>query len=178
MPELAPGIGPETGLGDIQFTTFLSPAKPGRLIWGVGPVLRFPTASDELLGSEKWSAGPSAVLLTMDGPWVYGVLAQNVWSFSGDSDRADVNEMLLNPFVNYNLPNGWYLNSAPNIIANWEADDSDDRWTVPVGGGIGKVTKIGKLPVNIRLGAYWNAIRPDNGADWGAQLQLTFLFPK
>jgi len=75
MPELAPGVGEEFGLGDLQFTTFLSPAKPSGLIWGVGPVFRFPTATDKELGSEKWSVGPSAVVLNMDGPWVYGALA-------------------------------------------------------------------------------------------------------
>jgi hypothetical protein len=178
QPSMGPGLSSETGLGDIQLTGFLSPAKPGKIIWGVGPVFRFPTATDDLLGAEKWSAGPSAVVLTMRGPWVYGALVQNVWSFAGDSTRADVNEFLLNPFVNYNLPKGWYITSGPNIVANWEADDSDDRWTVPIGGGFGRVTKIGKLPVNIKLSAYYNMIRPDNGADWTAQLQLTFLFPK
>jgi hypothetical protein len=176
QPRMGPGLGPETGLGDLQLTGFLSPAKPGKLIWGVGPVLRFPTATDDLLGSEKWSAGPSAVLLRTHGPWVFGGLVQNVWSFGGDSDRADVNEFLLQPFVNYNLPKGWYLSTAPNITANWKAD-GDSVWTVPLGGGVGKVFKIGKQPVNVSLRTYYNAVRPDNGPEWTAQLQLTLLFP-
>ena len=104
QPELAPGVGDVFGLGDIQQSLFLSPAKPGKLIWGVGPILQFPSATDDSLGQGKWGAGPSAVALTVHGPWVLGALINNVWSFAGDSDRKDVNQMLLQPFVNYNLP--------------------------------------------------------------------------
>ncbi len=132
QPGLATGIDDEFGLGDIQYQGYLSPAKPGKLIWGVGPVLSFPTASDEVLGTEQWSAGPGAVVLTIRGPWVIGVLANNIWSFAGDNDRSDVSQGLLQYFINYNFPNGAYLTTAPVINANWEAD-SDDRWTVPFG---------------------------------------------
>ena len=104
QPELAPGVGDVFGLGDIQQSLFLSPAKPGKLIWGVGPILQFPTATDDSLGQGKWGAGPTAVALTVHGPWVLGALINNVWSFAGDSDRKDVNQMLIQPFVNYNLP--------------------------------------------------------------------------
>jgi hypothetical protein len=177
QPELAPGIGDEFGLSDIQYQGYLSPAKSGELIWGIGPVLSFPTASDESLGTEKWSAGPGAVVLTIQGPWVIGVLANNIWSFAGDDDRNNVNQGLLQYFVNYNFPGGLYLTTAPIITANWEAD-SDDRWTVPFGGGIGKILKIGKLPVNTSATAYYNVEQPDNGAEWQARIQFQFLFPK
>jgi hypothetical protein len=178
QPELVPGTDDEFGLGDINFTAFLSPAKPGKLIWGAGPILSFPTATDKKLGTERWSAGPSAVALTMKGPWVIGALVNNIWSFAGDDDRDDVNQMLFQYFINYNLPGGWYLSSAPVITANWEADRSRDRWTVPFGGGVGKIFRIGKQPMNAQVAAFYNAERPHYGAEWQLRLQLQFLFPK
>jgi hypothetical protein len=177
QPEIVPGMGTHGGTGDIQFTGFFSPRKPGKIIWGVGPVLQFPTATDPLLGSGKWSMGPSAVVLAMQGPWVYGALAQNVWSYAGDGDRPYVNQMLLNPFVNYNLPDGWYLTTSPNITADWHAD-GDQRWTVPVGGGVGRLFRVGKLPVNLSLAAYYNVEHPDFGPEWTVQFQVKFMFPK
>jgi hypothetical protein len=176
MPEFT-NEGSEFGLGDIQFTAFLSPLDSGRLTWGAGPVFRFPTATDERLGSDKWSAGPSAVFLGIEGPWVIGVLAQNVWSYAGSSSRESVNEFLLQYFINYNMPGGWYISSAPIITANWEAD-SGNRWTVPFGGGIGKIVRIGKMPVNVQCQAFYNVEKPSNGADWTLRLQMQLLFPK
>jgi hypothetical protein len=102
MPEFT-NEGSEFGLGDIQFTTFLSPRDSAGLIWGAGPVFKFPTATDTRLGSDKWSAGPSAVVLRIEGPWVAGVLVQNVWSYAGSSSRQSVNEFLLQYFINYNM---------------------------------------------------------------------------
>jgi hypothetical protein len=177
QPELVPGYGSEFGLGDINTTLFLSPAKPGKIIWGVGPVFSFPTASDRVLGTDKWSAGPSAVVLTIRGPWVVGALANNLWSYAGDDDRKDVNQFLLQYFINYNLPKGWYISSAPIITANWKAD-SGNKWIVPFGGGIGKIFRIGKQPVNAQVQAFYNVEKPDNGPDWTLRLQLQFLFPK
>jgi len=180
QPGFAPDQGRKDGLGDINATMFFSPAKPSKLIWGVGPIFVFPSATDERLGTEKWSAGPSAVGLFMHGPWVVGLLANNVWSFAGDSDRDDVNAMLLQYFINYNLPNGWYLTSAPIITANWEAD-SDNTWTVPVGGGVGKLTRVGKvgLPIDVLFQGFYNVEKPDDiGPDWSIRLQVKFLFPK
>lgn len=167
----------EFGLGDINHTTFFSPAKPGKLIWGLGPIVSFPTATDDFLGTEKWSAGPSAVALTMKGPWVFGALVNNLWSFAGEDDRADVNQMLIQPFVNYNLPGGAYLTTAPIMTANWEAD-SGNRWTVPLGIGAGKIFTIGKQPINSSLHFYYNAEKPDFGAEWALRFQVQLLFPK
>ena len=113
----------------------------------------------------------------MNGPWVYGALFNNIWSVGGDDDRADVNQMLLQPFVNYNMADGWYLVSAPVITANWEAD-SDNTWTVPLGGGIGKIFKVGKQPLNASIQGYYNVEKPRMGADWTLRAQLQFLFPK
>jgi hypothetical protein len=153
QPELAPGVGEVFGLGDIQQSLFFS------------------------LGQGKWAAGPTAVALTMHGPWVLGALINNIWSFAGDSDRPDVNQMLIQPFVNYNLPHAWYLTSAPIITANWE-ESGDDRWTVPIGAAVGKIVRIGKLPVNVQGSAYYNVVRPDNAAEWQLRLQVQLLFPR
>jgi hypothetical protein len=180
QPELIPGQGSEFGLGDITQALFIGPRNPGRFIWGAGPIFLLPTATDERLGAEKWGAGPAFVGLTMRGPWVFGALVQNIWSFadSGGSQRDDVNQFLMQYFINYNMPNGWYLNSAPIITANWEAD-SDNRWTIPFGMGVGRVFRIGKLPVNTSIQAYYNVVNPDIlGPTWQLRAQMQFLFPK
>jgi hypothetical protein len=177
QPEMTPGAGSTTGLGDINTSLFLSPAKPGKFIWGVGPILQFPTASDDDLGTDKWCAGPAAVGLVMSGHWVVGALANNIWSYAGDDNRPDVNQFLFQYFINYNLPDGWYLTSAPIITANWEAG-SGNKWTVPIGGGAGKLVRIGRLPVNFQLQAFYNLEKPDQAADWSLRFQFQFLFPK
>lgn len=178
QPPLAAGIDHAFGLGDINPTFFLSPRAPGRLIWGVGPTFTLPTATDSQLGSGRWSAGPAAVALVMQGPWVYGALLNNQWSFAGWGDTK-VNAFLVQPFLNYNLPKGWYLTSAPIMTANWVAS-TDDEWTVPVGAGGGKVWRVGKvgLPVNTQLQAFYNAIRPEESSDWQLRVQIQLLFPK
>ena len=165
------------GIGDLNPTFFLSPRGEGKFIWGVGPTFLLPTATQDELGAEKWGIGPAAVGLYMDGPWVAGVLVNNIWSFAGASNRADVNRFLMQPFVNYNLADGWYLTSSPIITSDWEAPERN-QWTVPVGGGAGKLFKIGKLPVNTQLQAFYHADRPDQGADWSLRFQVQLLFPK
>ena len=177
QPELGPGVGDVFGLGDIQLSLFLSPAKSGALIWGIGPIFQFPTATDDALGSDKWSAGPTAAALTIRGPWVLGALVNHLWSFAGDDDRADVNQTLIQPIVTYNLPGGWFLTSVPYITANWETD-GDDRWTVPIGIGVGKVHRFGTLPVGLELASYYNVVRPDAAAEWTLRFRINLLFPK
>jgi hypothetical protein len=172
QPSLGPGIDSKFGLGDTTITAFLSPREPGEWIWGVGPVLLIPTSSSDRLGAGQWGAGVSGLVLKMDGPWVYGVLVNNVWSFEGD-----VNTFLLQYFVNYNLSDGWYINTAPILTANWKAD-SDNTWTVPFGIGAGRVFKAGKLPLNAQVGFYYNVEAPDGAGDWTLRLQLQFLFPQ
>ncbi|MGI9430981.1 MAG: hypothetical protein ACR2PQ_02135 [Myxococcota bacterium] len=137
----------------------------------------FPTNTDDTLGSDVWSAGISAVALAMPGKWVVGVLAQNTWSFAKHGDAPDQNSFLFQPIVNYNLVDGWYLSSVPVITANWEADGGD-TWTVPVGGGVGRLMRIGNQPVDIKLSGYYNAVRPDFGPRWSVQLTIKLLFPK
>jgi hypothetical protein len=179
LPELPEGVsgGSTFGLGDINYTGWLSPAAGGPITWGIGPSISIPTATDEKLGTEKWSAGPSAVVVAQPGPFVLGGLVRQLWSFAGDGDRQDVSQMLIQPFLNYNLEEGWFLVSAPIITANWEAD-SDDRWTVPVGGGGGRVFRIGTQALNATLQAYYNVEAPEFGPDWSLRFAITFLFPK
>ena len=176
-PSPAPGISSEFGLGDIQFSGFFSPSKPSEITWGAGPIFQFPTATDDLLGQGKWCAGPTVVAVWDHRPWLGGVLASQLWSFAGESDREYVNQMLIQPFVNYNMQHGWYLLTAPIITADWEADSSN-QWTLPVGGGIGWITKIGDQHVNFNLQAYYNAVRPDNASDWQLLFEISLLFPQ
>lgn len=165
-----------TGLGNITYQGFISPAEPGRLIWGAGPVLQIPTHTEDELGTDKWSAGPGFVALAMPGKWVLGALAYNIWDFAGPGDD-NVNSLLFQYFVNYNIKNGWYLSSTPVITANWEADSSN-QWTVPFGLGIGRLVKFGKLPVDFKLQPFFYAEAPKNGPDWSLQFQVKMLFPK
>lgn len=177
QPTLATTQEDTWGLGDVNFSAFLSPANSGSFIWGIGPSVQLPTGTDEATGTRKWAAGPSVVGLTIQGPWVVGALFQQIWSFAGNNDRRDLSQALVQPFLNYNLPNGWYLTSSPIITADWEAG-SRNTWTVPVGGGFGKVFRIGKLPFNANLTTYSNVIRPDPGPDWTLRLQIALLLPK
>lgn len=179
LPELPAGIsgGDTFGMGDINTTLFVSPAKRGMAIWGFGPSLNIPTATDEILGTRKWSAGPSAVILFMPKPWVFGALARQLVSFAGNDDRSDVSQFLIQPFANYNLPGGWYLVSSPVIAANWEAAGGQ-KWTVPIGGGVGRLLKLSKLPTNTSVQAFYNVEHPTFGPDWAFRFQVQFLFPK
>ena len=167
------------GLGDINPSFFFAPAKTGKLIWGLGPTFLLPTASDDVLGSGKFSIGPTVVALTQPGHWTLGVLVSNLFSVAGPSDRADVNSMTLQYFVNYNLKKGYFLTSQPIISANWKAS-SGDVWLVPFGGGIARIFKLGSQPVNASVQAYYNAKRPDvlPSPTWQLKFQLTLLYPK
>ena len=171
------GEGSEFGLGDLTYQAFFSPAKPGKIIWGVGPAFIFPTNTDDRLGVDKWSAGPAAVALAKPGHWLFGTLIQNVWSYAGDNDASDVRFFSFQYFINYNFESGWYLSSNPTITADWEAD-SDDRLTVPFGGGVGHLVKFGKQPVDFKLQGFYNVEKPKNANDWSLEFQVKLLFPK
>jgi hypothetical protein len=165
------------GFGDMTPTFFMSPAKPHKLIWGVGPVFVLPTATSKVLGQGKLSMGPSVVVLAQPGHWTIGALINNVWSVAGPSDRSAVNQMTWQYFVNYNLDKGWYLSSSPILTANWKASNGN-VWVVPVGGGVGRVFRLGFQPVNVTAQFYGNAVHPTSGSPWGMRLQIAFLFPK
>jgi len=175
--ERVEGEGREFGLGDFTYQAFFSPAAAGRVIWGAGPAFVFPTNTDDRLGVDKWSVGPAVVALAKPGHWLVGARVQNVWSYAGDSDASDVNFSSFQYFINYNFTNGWYISSTPTITADWEAD-SDDRWTVPIGGGIGKLVRFGQQPVDVKAQGFVNAVKPDGAADGSLQVQVKLLFPK
>jgi hypothetical protein len=166
------------GLGDTTFTAWASPKESGKWKWrwGAGAAILIPTATDDALGSDKWGAGPTVVVLTMPGKWVIGSLFSNVWSFAG-SGNQDVNLFTWQYFINYNIAKGWYLTSAPIITANWEAS-SGNEWTIPFGGGVGKIFRIGKQAINTSIQYYYNVETPQFGADYQLRIQLQLLFPK
>jgi hypothetical protein len=178
QPSLGPGDSRTNGVGDLQFTAFLSPANPGEWIWGAGPIIQAPIHSDDL-GNDHWGLGPSFVVLHLakGDPWVYGVLLNNVWSVGSGNGQPSYNNGLIQPFVNYNFPEGLYLTSSPLLTVDWKASGSQ-QWTVPLGGGVGKIFHFGKLPVNTQISAYYNVARPDNAANWQLRAQVQLMFPK
>jgi hypothetical protein len=177
IPEGAPSESRETGLGDINYSLYFSPADAKGLIWGIGPSINLPTANKDPLGSGKWSGGAAGVVLMQPKWGTYGGLIRQLWSFAGDDHRSDVNQFLVEPFLNYNLEGGWYLITDMIITANWDAPSSQ-RWTVPIGGGLGKLFSIGNQTINSRLEAYYMVERPDNAPDWQLIFTFQFLFPK
>lgn len=178
-PDLTNAIKGTSGLGDIQESLFFSPTKAGLggIIWGAGPAISAPTATEKIYGTGKTSIGPTIVVLKSQGHWLFGSLAQNLWSVeAGPKERPAVNQMLLQPFANYNLPHKWYLTSSPIITANWKLDAG--RWLVPVGGGVGKIVRFGKVPVNIYGQFFGNAQYPNGTSKWSARFQMQLLFPR
>jgi hypothetical protein len=176
--EGTPGGG-TSGLGDTTVSFFLSPARPGKLIWGLGPAILIPTATSDPLGAGKWGLGPSVGLLVEPEWGSVAVLIQNVWSVAGGANRPPVNQLQLEPMFSYNLPRGWYLTSEPTITADW-TQPTNQRWLVPIGGGVGRSFNFGKQAVDSNLAAYWNAVRPTTqfSPKWQLSLQFTFLFLK
>jgi hypothetical protein len=175
--DIFPGAGSQFGLGDINLSLFFSPKKAtsGGLIWGVGPVLLLPTATDSLLGAKKWGAGPAAVALTTRGPWTLGALANHIWSYAGDGDRQDISSTFLQPFVAYTWPSAWTVSVQSESTYNWKTE----KWSVPVNAAVSKLVKLGKLPVSLQGGiGYW-AESPETGPEgFRFRLQATFVLPK
>ena len=135
QPGFVPGQDRTNGIGDMQLELFVSPAKPGKLIWGAGPILQFPTNSNDALGTKKWGIGPAVVLLKSEGHWLYGVVANNVWSFAGPSDAAPINQMLVQYFVNYNFSGRLVCDHLAGHHGQLEGRqqqplDGADRWRV------------------------------------------------
>ncbi|WP_263381398.1 neuromedin U [Granulicella arctica] len=172
VPRLAPSEGVDYGLGNIQPQFYLTPIHQGKVLWGAGPQLWLPTATDSILGTNKWGGGPALAAVVHKGPWLGGALLNN--QFAG-LHHQHVNLMTFNPFLFYNLPRGWYVISSLVITADWTKSRSD-RWTVPLGGGVGRVFKIGAQPVNART-QFLNDVRTTNGgSDWQLQTQLQLVF--
>jgi len=166
----------KNGLGDTTYQGFFTPAKAGDMIWGVGPQIQIPTHTDSRLGNNRWAAGPTAVFLFMPGKWVYGTLLSQIWDVT-NSGNEDISMFTMQPFINYNIGEGWYVVSNPVITADWEAD-SGDKWTVPLGGGVGRVMHIGKQAMNFRVAVFGNIVKPDYASDFNVQFSATFMFPE
>ena len=175
--DIFPGSGSQFGLGDVNLSLFLSPKEPtaGGITWGAGPVLLLPTATDSLLGGEKWGAGPSFVALRVQGPWTYGMLANHLWSFAGDSGRSDINNTFIQPFLAYTTPTALTLSLQSETSYNW----TTEKWSIPINIAASQLVKIGRLPVSLQAGVGYWAESPDNGPEgFRFRLQLTFVFPK
>lgn len=175
--EVFPGAGSQFGLGDTVQSFFLSPKAPtaGGVTWGVGPVALLPTGTDDLLTSGKWGLGPTGVILTQRGPWTVGALANHIWSFAGDEDRADVNQTFLQPFASYTTQNAWTFTLQTETSYDWNAGE----WTVPINAVASKLVRVGQQPVSLFGGVRYWAASPDQGPEgFGVRFGATLLFPR
>ncbi len=170
----APGVPDASGLGDIVQSFFFSPKDPvGGWILGAGPVFLYPSASETLLGSEQWGAGPTAVALKQEGPWTYGALVNHLWSYAGDETRSDVDATFLQPFVSYVTPTKTTYSLNAESTYDWERD----QWTVPINAVVSQLFKMGSQPAQVFAGARYYAEGPDGGPEWGIRAGVTLLFP-
>jgi hypothetical protein len=172
----APSPHEQYGLGDLQTSFFLTPANASEWIWGVGPILQFPTASSSGLGTGRWSAGPTAALVYTEGPWFGALLSYQLMSFAGNHDRGSVNQTYIEPEVSYNFESGWYVQCDPPMTYDWTADTAN-AWTIPIGADIGKAINIGIQNLSLQFGAYDLLKRPEGNPEWIARISVTFLFP-
>src|SRR3954470_17638996 len=175
QPPLFPGGSPTFGVGDISPSFWFSP-KVSSFTWGVGPALNLPSTADPALGSGKWSAGPTIVMLKQGGGVTIGMLANQVWSFAGDNARADVSQMFLQPFFAYQATRAVTLSVNSESTANWKA--ADDKWTVPIIFTVSRLSSFGFLPASYKLGWGIFAAHPDNGPTWKLRSEITLLFPR
>ncbi|WP_322092900.1 transporter [Paraburkholderia bannensis] len=174
--DVVPGSGTQTGIGDVVQSFFLSPQKPtaSGLIWGVGPVLLIPTGSDALLSSRKWGAGPTAVALMQSGPWTYGILANHIWSYAGESSRDSVSSTFLQPFLNYTTKDAWTFGLNTESTYDW----THRQWSTPINATVTKLIKVGGQPISVGGGVRYWAASPDSGPHgWGGRFIVTLLFP-
>jgi hypothetical protein len=172
--------GSQTGLSDTTQSFFFSPKLPTHgWIWGVGPALLLPTATNSLLGTQKWGAGPTFVVLRQDGPWTFGMLANQIWSFAGRSNREPVNSTYMQPFLSYTT------REATTFVVNSEStyDWVTRRWTAPINLEVAQLFKPTKgglfpMPIQVEVGYRYYAEKPPFGPHAGVRLAITALFPK
>lgn len=172
--ETVPGAGSHFGLGDITQTFFFSPnPDPGGIIWAAGPVFLWPTATDPAIGSRKWGAGPSIVVLKQESGWTYGILANHIWSYSGEHERANVNSTFLQPFLSYTWPD------TTGVTLNTEStyDWTQKAWSVPLNLSLSHIYKLGTQPISFQGGVRWYPATFDDGPRWGLRFNVVFLFP-
>ncbi|MGH8753751.1 MAG: transporter [Burkholderiales bacterium] len=170
-----PGMGDKTGLSDITQSFFISPRKlVGGWIVGAGPVFLYPSATETALGTGKWGAGPTAAVFRQSGGWTYGVLANHIWSFAGNSNREQVNTTLVDPSLSYTWKNDFAVEFDGESTYDWK----QKQWIVPLTVSCSQLVNIGKRPVSFQLGGRYFAERPTGGPDWGIVFTLTLVFPK
>lgn len=176
--DIAPaGTMDKSGIGDITQSLFFSPKKPTAdgWVWGVGPVLLLPTASDKLLGSEKWGLGPTAVVLRQDSGWTYGALVNHIWSVAGDSERSDISTTFLQPFLSYTTKTFTTFGINTESTYDWKTGHA----SIPVNVAVTQMLRLGGQPMTVTAGARYWADGPQDGPEgWGFRLALTLLFPK
>ncbi|MCG7522512.1 transporter [Ruegeria sp. Ofav3-42] len=175
--DIAGNSGSQFGLGDTLQSFFVAPNRNPSDGWviGLGGAFLLPTATDDLLGADKWGAGPSAIAIRQFGPWTVGGLANHVWSFAGDDDRPDVNQSFVQPFVSYTTPQAWQFSFTSESTYNWEAE----QWSVPLNFVAGKTLQISGQTVSISGGIRYWAETPSSGPDGlGFRLVTTLVFPK
>ena len=170
------GTSSQSGLGDTTESLFLSPKEPGPAgaIWGIGPILYLPTATDDLLGAEKWGAGPTALVLWQQHGWTYGALVSHTWSFAGDDDRQRISSTFLQPFLSYTTKKHTTFGVNTESTYDWV----NTQWTVPINAYITQLIRIGKTPVSFQFGGRYYADKPAGGPDWGLRFTVTLVLPK
>jgi len=168
--------GYAAGLADTDFTSYFSSSAGSNFTYGFGPTITFPTDEPSReLGSGKFSIGPAMMLVYQPKNWTVSLEVQHIWSVIGSKSRDDVSQMTIEPRIYYNLPQGWYLLSEMQMVANWRSN-SEQRWTVPIGAGVGKLFAVGDNAINSRLGAYYNPVTPDAGPTWSLNFSIEFIF--
>lgn len=180
--DIAPGSGHQFGLGDVTQSLFFSPKQPGSngIIWGVGPAFLIPTATNDLLGSKKWGAGPTAVVLKQDHGWTYGFLANHIWSVASvggghDASHPDISSTFIQPFLSFTTPDAWTYGLNTESSYDWK----QHQWSTPINITVAKLTRLGKLPVSFTAGVrYWAESSNNGQKGWGFRFVTTLLLPK
>jgi hypothetical protein len=176
QPPLSQGDSAASGISDITASFFFSPNKVSSFIIGVGPAVVLPSTSEPTLGSGKWSAGPTAVVLKQTGPWTYGALWNQVWSFSGDPNRTDVNQMFLQPFLAYQATQTVTLTAQSEMTGNWKADNQ--KWTIPINFLVAKLSSFGVFPASYQIGFGAFPVHADVGPSWKIRGAIVILLPR
>lgn len=164
------------GLGDTTQSFFFSPKKPGSggIVWGAGPAFLYPTGTDSAIGSGKWGAGPTIVVLKQSGKNTIGVLANHIWSIAGDDDRADISSTFVQPFFSHTTTGLTTYTLNTETSYDWLGEN----WLVPINVTVTQLTKVGDQRISIGGGVKYYAEKPAGGPDWGVRLVLTLLFPQ
>lgn len=165
----------DTGLSDMRTAQYLSPARltPEGWVWGVGPVWLFPTATEDTLGLDKWAVGPSAGAFRYVGPWLYGMLADQFWSFAGPGER-EVNLTVLQPQVTYVAPTLTSFTLSTDATYDWESE----QWLVPLNFRVSQLVKLGGVPFQVGIGGrYWLESPEFGPKGWGLRAQFSILLP-